>query len=62
MLVDQNLEHFHSFQDMSTAVLVKAIGGTVGPQLVIAKKKILEFLFENLWVESQDSRAFSALN
>ena len=35
--------------------------GTVGPQLDIAKKK-LEFLFENLWVESQDSRAFNASN
>ena len=30
-----------------------------GPQLEIAKNN-LEFLFENLWVESQDSRAFSA--
>ena len=32
---------------------------TVSPQLDIAKKK-WEFLFENFWVESQDSRAFSA--
>ena len=37
------------------------VWGTVDPQLDIAKKK-LEFLVENLWVESQDSRAFSASN
>ena len=32
-----------------------------GPETGNSKKK-LEFLFENLWVESQDSRAFSASN
>ena len=33
-----------------------------GPATGHSKKKNLEFLFENLWVESQDSRAFSASN
>ena len=32
-----------------------------GPATGHSKKK-LEFFFENLWVESQDSRAFSASN